>query len=239
MFWRNSVIEDRAEQRLIEFQALTSWHPSPPVPIEQIAEHLFDLSILWDLIEAPRGLTILGGLRVEDKQIVMNEAHTERFRGNPGLERFTIAHEVGHWDLSEAGHRVALRNPLPGLESESFKLKCRGGGDVLVTKALWNDEKAREALALYEKLVDQPAERRPVDRYAAALLMPKSLIQHTIDGMDLSTWPSLYALAHKFDVSITALRVRLEQLDRVHVGKDKSIYVGTREERDGQQRLPF
>ena len=36
------------------------------------------------------------------RKILLNEAHLPLFKEKPGLERSTIGHEPGHWDLDQA-----------------------------------------------------------------------------------------------------------------------------------------
>ena len=62
-----------------------------------------------------------------------------------------------------------------------------------------------------------------MNRYAAALSMPKRLIAEAALAIDRTQWRNLYALAETFEVTITALRVRLEQLDLLCL-KDGKLY---------------
>ena len=50
------------------------------------------------------------------------------------------------------------------------------------------------------------------ERFAGYLLLPGSLLLPTLAGVDLYHWPALYRLRDQFQVSITALRIRLEEL---------------------------
>ena len=53
----------------------------------------------WDEIEEGPGEQILGGLHVASRKIYLNSKHIGLFERNPGLERSTIGHEAGHWDI--------------------------------------------------------------------------------------------------------------------------------------------
>src|SRR5438093_13319639 len=68
-----------------------------PVDVDAVGEQLLGLSYLYEPIPEPRGTTILAALHPEQRLIVLNERHVETFGRNEGLERFTKAHELGHW----------------------------------------------------------------------------------------------------------------------------------------------
>ena len=72
----------------------------------------------------------------------------------------------------------------------------------------------------------------------AYLLMPTSLLLETIQGVDLLNWPNLYRLRDLFQVTITALTVRLTRLNLLYVADDKQLFP-SRQEYDGQMRLVF
>ena len=88
-FYRNAAIEERAEQRIAELEKLLGKPVEPPIPLELIAEHLLGLDILWEEIEELPGELIYGGLRMEEKLIVLNENRRALFEQKPGLERST------------------------------------------------------------------------------------------------------------------------------------------------------
>lgn len=54
--------------------------------------------------------------------------------------------------------------------------------------------------------------------------MPKALLREEALKIDRTKWSNLYRLAEKFGVSISALRVRLEQLDLLRIGNDNILY---------------
>ncbi len=101
---------------------------------------------------APRlaSTTALSGLLLPAKRRIWVNA-TES-RRSPGRRAFTIAHEIGHWQL-HCG---------PGHEAdERF---CRSG-DVGATSA---------------QLRQSPALEREANRFAAALLMPEHLVRSEV-----------------------------------------------------------
>jgi Zn-dependent peptidase ImmA (M78 family) len=115
---------------------------------------------------------------------VLNETHTATFVAKPGLERFSKAHEIGP-DLMHVD-QAALDHPvLPGFELPELFI-CRDG--------------------------DRSWRERQAEWFAGALLMPRPLVLERAPQYDLLRWPSLYELANTFDVTISALRVRLAEL---------------------------
>jgi hypothetical protein len=123
-FYRREDIEDLAERRLIELAKLRGSIPEPPIEIELIAEHVLGLDFLWEAVEELPGETVLAGINPVKRLIVMNEAHRTLFESKPGLERFTIGHEMGHWDLFVDKARLYP----PPLSSIRERRKCSHGG---------------------------------------------------------------------------------------------------------------
>ena len=69
----------------------------------------------WDEIEEQPGEQILGGLVAAERKIVLNEKHLAFSRQKPGLQRSTIGHEAGHWDIDI--DRARINHPtFPGFE---------------------------------------------------------------------------------------------------------------------------
>jgi hypothetical protein len=233
-FYRNAEIESRAEQRILELETLLGKPVAPPVPLELIAEHMLGLDILWEEIEELHGELIYGGLRMEDKLIVLNESRRALFEEKQGLERSTKGHEMGHWDLfGKSDHPGQLRM----FENDaSFVRRSSPAGDVRVIKALIQTPEGKELLRQIQKRADEPDEARAVNRYAAALSMPKRLITQEALKIDRRSWPPLYRLAERFDVTISALTVRLKQLNLLYIDDQKRLFESM-EQATGQKSL--
>ena len=233
-FYRNAAIEERAEQRIEELEKLLGKPIKPPISLDLIAEHLLGLNILWEEIEELPGELIYGGLRMEDKLIVLNENRRDLFEKNPGLERSTKGHEMGHWDLfGEEGHS----DQIVMFESDSrFVRRSSPRGDVRVMDAFIATPEGQELLRKIQQRADDPDEARAVNRYAAALSMPRRLITEEVMQIDRRSWPPLYRLAERFEVSITALTVRLKQLNLLYIDDQRRLYESV-EQATGQQSL--
>lgn len=235
-YYRNEAVEQQAEARLAELERVLGFPLGVPVPIDLLAEQVLGLDFLWEEIEELPGEIVLGGLVPERRLIVLNERHRELFRAKPGLERSTKGHEMGHWDLyvdkSTLGHPT-----LPGLgPGEGLVLRGSPAGRVQVLQALLRDPEGVELVRDLVARADDPAEARAVNRYAAAISMPRALVRALVGEARPRRWAELYRLAERFEVTITALRVRLEQLGLLHVTPDGRLY-SSRGEAAGQLRL--
>ncbi len=240
-FWSNEEIEALTNRRLRDYEKIMGRSiEGPPVPVDLIIENEpFNLKISWEKIEEKPGETVLGGLRPWSKQIVMNERHLDLFAEKPGLERFTKGHELGHWDLfvdktlpnqpslmgNASGHISMLRGSTKGLVEVVFNL-------------FESKDEAYGFIQDYLKDKDTPYERRAVNRYSSSLLMERDLIKREIQEVDLTNWPSLYQLAHKFGVTISAFCVRLQQLGLIYICEDGQVH-RSKAEYFGQRPLAF
>lgn len=223
----------RAETRLAELERIVGRSPGPPIPIDLLAELVLGLDFLWEAIDELPGEVVLGGLIPERRLIVLNERHRDLFQRKPGLERSTKGHEMGHWDLFI--DKSTLGQPgLPGLgPGNAIVLRGSRAGQVQVIQALLRDPDGVELIRDLTARADDPAEARAVNRYAAAISMPRATMRALLVDTRPTRWPELYRLAERFDVTITALRVRLEQLGLLHVSEDGRLHA-SRAEAAGQ-----
>ena len=235
---RNQEIEEIAAQRLAEFQRKSGRPLSPPIPIDLVAEKVLGLDFLWESINELPGETILGGLVPKKRLIILNETHQHLFREKPGLERSTKGHEMGHWDLfidkGTLDHPALFQTGDDG----PFAYRNSPVGDVAIIKMLLADAEGRELLRKMRSRADEPDEARAVNRYAAALSMPTDVLREEATKINRTQWPNLYRLKDRFEVTISALVVRLQQLDMLYVGKDKTLYE-SRAAGTGQMTLWF
>jgi hypothetical protein len=249
MIRANKQVEDRAAKRLSEYETRFGSISSPPVPLELIIERLFDLNICWESIPDRPGAEILGALRPSERMIVLNELHVNTLQSKPGLERFTLAHELGHWDLYV--DQAALFHPtIPGFEisSPAFN-RTATNGEVLLLSDLTEDPDFYAAYKEAMMGVDTPAVKTAVNRYAAAILMPQHLMSIALRPIRVGwhTWrqkrhnlqmADMYRLAEQFGVTISAFTVRLDQLGLLYVADDGTIHQD-RAEYHGQTTLPI
>lgn len=238
-FYRNEQIEQIAEQRLLSFERKLERPLSLPVDVELFGELVLELRILWEDINELAGEEILAGLRAADRLIVMNERRKHEMEQKPGRRRLTQGHEMGHWDLfvdkSKLDCPTLFEATAPGI----FAYRCSTSGQVQIMKTLLSCEGGREHLLQINSRLDCPDEARSVNRYAAAILMPRAVIIDEAKKVDRTQWPNLYRLAQRFDVTISALRVRLEQFNLLYVDQETKRLYPSLEDAKGQARLLF
>jgi Zn-dependent peptidase ImmA (M78 family) len=210
-----------------------------PVPLDIFIEKIFNLTIDRDSL----GVGALGGLDPKKRILSINSDYDNLFKEKPGLERFTEAHELGHWDL----HVDEANFSHPSLfdakdNSELFLRKDTNKGNAIyIIKNSWLDPEIYKAIGQNLKKHDTPQIARQVEKYASFLLMPTALIQNYLKGINsnIYNWPALYKMAEEFQVTISALKIRLTQMKLIYISNnfsDKKIY-HSKEEATGQGSL--
>jgi len=104
-FYRWEEVEAIAGRLHRQLGALRGEPIELPIDVDAVGEQVLGLSWLYEPIPEPPGTTIFAALHPEQRLIVLNERYVETFGRNEGLERFTKAHELGHWVLHVAGVR--------------------------------------------------------------------------------------------------------------------------------------
>ena len=157
-----------------------------PVPIEMIIEQTYRLEILWEDLEEPSGLMILGKLRPHCRRILLNTRHEALFEKYIGPERFTLAHELAHW-IYDADNPDQLAFDLDvQLEDQNcYHLESAG---------LSEDFRIREINA---------------NKLAAHLLLPEDLVRSVSLYEILEDFSGTAAA---WQVSRTTLCIRLQEL---------------------------
>lgn len=164
-------IDDKAQKLLEKADALTY----PVDIIRQVAGHLklvVDETVLEDEYS--------GFLAVQEKTIVVNARHA------PVRRRFTVAHEIGHYQL----HRRQNKDK-----------------NVFIDRTVYYRKEEAEDM-------DYQMEMQ-ANAYAAGLLMPEVLLDEYLEKhprLDLSRRDDIKTLADEFDVSRPAMEWRLRNL---------------------------
>jgi Zn-dependent peptidase ImmA (M78 family) len=123
----------------------------PPVPVEEILEDHLGLHLGFDDLRAKLGVPdVLGALCVEGAEVTVDQTlDPDEHPSALNRYRFTLGHEIGHWDL-HWGLVLAQR-----LQADLFQ---KSSGPSIVCRTSQRKE---------------PIERQ-ADAFAAALLMPRS-----------------------------------------------------------------
>ena len=205
-------IEERAIRLLSRYEPDFGAVTGPPVPVEEIADGLLDLRLLWDSVSESASTTVLAGLEPQKRMIKFNESRRQVFDETQGLYNTVLGHEVGHWEL-HVGHELAAQEQLPQFER--------------VYECLYQESTCTRG----------PKETQ-AHRFMGFLLMPSSLLWEAIRDVELTSWPNLYRLREIFQVTISALRIRLERLGVLYVAADGQLYPSL-QEYHCQTRLAF
>lgn len=238
-YMRTKAIDEITAARIREYEAKTATPVSFPVPIEKIVEQVLGLSFDWDEIDEQPGEQILGGLVAEKRKIVLNEKHLELFQQKPGLERSTIGHEAGHWDIDI--DRGSLGHPtFEGFGISACSVNRHSRKSELIVEVLnraLSDERFRKIHRQLTAGEDAPEVRSAVDRYQSSLLMPEWLMREAARRYDLTAWPALYDLAREAQVTISNLTVRLQRLELLYIPEGSKKLYRSHDEFIGQNRL--
>lgn len=238
-FLRNAAIEEITANRIREYEVKVGARIKLPVPIEKIVEQVLELSFDWDEIEELPGEQILGGIVAEHRTILLNEKHLDLFEEKPGLERCTIGHEAGHWDVDI--DRSTLHHPsFPGFQIQSSTVHRHAKKSDLLVQVLNRAASDVRYYHAYKKLTagqDSPEVRSAVDRYQSALLMPEWLIREAEERYDFTRWTDLYTLSEEAQVTISNLVVRLRRLGLIFIPDGSKKIYRSRHEYAGQGEL--
>jgi len=150
------------------------------IPVEKIAKS-YGISLRIDEVDNDLSGFLYRDHKAKNVIIGANKSH------HPNRQRFTIAHELGHYLLHE-GELVHLDS-----DRGAFMLNLR---DSVSSKGEDNDE-------------------REANLFAAELLMPAKFLKQELEGQDLDILEAsglLQKLARKYKVSPEALTFRLANL---------------------------
>ncbi len=179
-------IESSAVRLLSKYDLLRT-----PVPIEHLAEKL-GISIHYQVLG--NDVSALLVIKNNQSNIIVNATqHANR-------QRFSIAHEIGHFHLHHSGDKA--------------------GDRLFVDKKFAFYQPSKEArLAIYARSesFSKPEEEREANEFAASLLMPAKLVRAFVkeNPLDLSDESDLSQLASVFRVSEQAMSIRVQHLKLV------------------------
>ena len=198
-YYSQEQCESRACWMLIRFQRQLGTHLALPVDVDLLGELTCGLTWDWADIDEPEGTTIWARLVPSARRVDLNERRAATLNRVQGLDRFTRAHEIGHWDL-----HATQPNPqqLSLLEAEPAPevTFCRGR--------------------------DESWPERQADWYAAALLMPPDLFPAAARRFDLTRWDDMREMKKLCNVSWQALSIRLETFAIPYVDHTGAMHGG-------------
>jgi len=171
-FRTHSELDHAAAELLRRYSAWKGAPARPPIDVDEIVEGLLELDFdVVDLREVLGMPDVLGATWLDDGRICIDES----LEGKEGRFAFTVAHEIGHWQL----HR-----PIIEMDKVTLPLFAAKPGDTPTPAIVC---RAREHKA--------PAEWQ-ADQFAARLLMPASdvrAVMRALHGDDPATVRGLEA----------------------------------------------
>lgn len=202
-FWRRDEIEDFALVTLLEFRRQTGLLLCPPIDVDLVGELACGLQWDWDVLPEPPQTRFWAALFPQQSRVTLNEKYSEIFAANSGLERFTKAHEIGHWML-HVNKQIEKRHQPAGAEYSASEYGSGHGTPEYAMKSALRPKAVRRGETDWFE--------RHADWFAAALLMPAGVLVPLAEDLDLHRAAALRKLAGEFDVSQAAMKVRLSQL---------------------------
>lgn len=200
-------LESLADDLLARYERECGSTVQPPIQAESIAESI-GLNILWDEIPEEPGTTTHGALIPEKRLIVLNESRLQLLESTQGLYNTTIAHEIGHWVL-HVDHAALDHASLPELAYDTSPAPESG-------RDKWDERNAHQ--------------------FMGYLLMPSRLLTPNLKRQNLQDWRNLYHLRETFDVTPTALKIRLEKLNLTYLDPERKFHK-SKQEAGGQNPL--
>ncbi|MEA5024261.1 hypothetical protein SDC9_09371 [bioreactor metagenome] len=200
----NDEMDIIAESVLSQAGLSTEWQGAVvKVDIDTLIEFEYGLEIVWQNIDylSEDGI-VLAAIMPKRKQICMNETKMELFMSKMGTMNFSKAHELGHWIL----HVLEQQDYEQLSFDDSEAYFCRGGSK-------------------------RPPEEVQADMFAASLLMPRKIVTGAVNRLKERgkvDFPDLYRLKDDFEVSISALTNRVQQLGLLYIANQK-VYMNQAE----------
>lgn len=186
-FLREEQIESAVAELLHSFAMAKGVAPRPPVDVDKILEGYLKLELRFTDLPKLIGIPdVLGATFLKDKVVYIDQ--TLELPGREGRLAFTIAHEIGHWQL----HR-----PLIDAEAVTAPLFAMGEVSRQPTIVCRTGSKR------------EPAEWQ-ADKFAACLLMPAADVRASVRalyGEVLPMWEGVEARrkAHLLDEQLQDL----------------------------------
>ncbi len=221
-FLTTNQIERETNKLLADYAFRYGEIVEPPIDIEGIIESLLELDLRFDDLKTSLGQDVLGATWIKERKVRIDQSLDPTLNyQKEGRYRFTLAHEVGHWQL----HR-------PIIEAKSLQ------------HSLFDE--ATEPSIVCRSATKDPMEWQ-ADSFAGYLLMPEFLVrQRWIDYNDklethlvrdiIESQPTQWSLidsntpitnvarelATVFNVSGQAMQIRLISLRLIQIERNNA-----------------
>jgi hypothetical protein len=241
-FLSENDIERAAASLLVDFGDMRNGGSiKPPVPVEKILEkHLkltLDFDNLHERLHIPRNgeePDVLGALWAESGEVFIDESlDPDEHPEQEGRYRFTLAHEIGHWCL----HKDYLTSPAqqggdlfgyskpPTVICRASQVRARierqadsFASSLLMpegwVRILWRDLFSRSNALVFSAWHDSNSDwtKPPMGWVGGGFLDGRSTDAFDPRAVEYFFYKASKPMAEAFDVSVQAMRIRLEQL---------------------------
>ena len=191
----------------------------PPIPVEQIIEA--HLGLTFDFADLPRLLndpTALGGTWFKTREVKIDESlDPDVFPANLGRYRFTVAHEIGHWELHRH-HYLSADGQAAMFAGVEKPVICRSGD---WSPREWQANTFAGYLLMPTGMVlsQWEATRGTREPYVAVEEMEDLKVRWGLGEDDTPTVEVARQLAPMFEVSAQAMQIRLVGLGLIQTRK--------------------
>ncbi len=238
-FMHDQEFEDEASLVLAEYGQSREPVTVPPVPIDDIVQEHFKLVVEYrDLrAEYPEG-DVLGAIWFDEKRIAVDVTLVpEDFPTMRGRYHFTLAHELGHWQLhrhlylGRRGQRPLLPSgdPVPdhvlrSSQSDPKEVQANRFAACLLmpremVKREWHEQHGGMEPMYLEEL------RTRQDEFLAKELARRGGINLGDAAMDDRLMEhAARPLAERFQVSAVSMQIRLQQLKLILPKRERSLF---------------
>lgn len=210
-YLKHREIENAALCLLAEYGRKYGEVVAPPIPVEEILESLLGLSLDFDDLTKSLGLPdVLGATWVQQRQVLIDQSldPTE----NPlkeGRYRFTVAHELGHWNLHRHYFLADTGQPRLFDEKAEPSIVCRTSSRKDPME--WQADMFSGYLLMPEEMVLAAWQARQgnLEPYVAEKEMADLSARWGLAEDERPTVDVSRELARRFNVSGQAMQIRL------------------------------
>ena len=205
-------IEFAATKLMMAYGKAFSELHEPPIPVDAILECHLGLSLDFDSMDKLLGQRgVLGATWIDTKEVIIDE-HLDP-SDNPTIEgryRFTLAHEIGHWELHR--HQVVVstdRSLFCGKPQPSIICRSNAKKDPIE----WQADCFASYLLMPVQMVENEWKKLTGD-YKPIVVADEIAAFKSRFGEDESYVVNLAKqMAQQFEVSGQAMQIRLTDLD--------------------------
>jgi hypothetical protein len=224
-YFTMSKLEQEAEAMLRLCGRSSESLSNAPIPADEILE--FDLGLTLDFgdLQTPGKRGALASLHIESKQVFVDERLDPcLYPKNKGRFNFTIAHEIGHWQLHR-GQRDKSNGPLTTIdefntvcaEQENRRLEWEANyfaACLLMPRTMVEAAWVQAGGRLDRGLVYDPVRHaRFTRRNRRGFVSMENIVNGLMEPRERILFNKVAAeIAPTFEVSVEAMRIRLENL---------------------------